>query len=440
MGGVFPLTVRIAAARLDSVGRDIGNAYALNTVGAIVGSFLSGFVVLPKLGLQRGIYVAVLGDLIARWPRSFAVAPGLPRARRAAGVARGRRAGAHRARAAALEPGDVLVGVLPRVDRARVHLAPDPQEGLAGPQAGLLRGRHRDHGHRRSVGQDVLAQEQRQGRRLERRRHGDADHRRPAAAAALRQGRRRPRSRWSASARASPRAPSRSTRSSRSRSSSSSRRSTARRTSSTTTTTARWRTRKVTARVGDGRNFLTQRSDTFDVIVSQPSNPWLTGVSNLFTREYFRDIKTRLAPHGICSASGRSSTRCRPGTSRRSTAPCARSSPTSTSSRPRICRRTRSSSRSRSRCKLDLATLERAFRDPVDARRGAARRPRLAARRLRVPAARPRGARVVHRRLARQHRRQRADRIRGAARSARATPSSIPTWPRSTARCGPTAG
>jgi tetratricopeptide (TPR) repeat protein len=55
----------------------------------------------------------------------------------------------------------------------------------------------------------------------------------------------------------------------------------------------------VTARVGDGRNFLTQRSDKFDVIVSEPSNPWLTGVSNLFTREYFKSVKTRLAPHGI---------------------------------------------------------------------------------------------------------------------------------------------
>ncbi|HVR63250.1 MAG TPA: hypothetical protein VMU50_15210, partial [Polyangia bacterium] len=56
---------------------------------------------------------------------------------------------------------------------------------------------------------------------------------------------------------------------------------------------------KVTARVGDGRNFLGQRRDRFDVIVSQPSNPWLTGVSNLFTREYFRDIKSRLQPGGI---------------------------------------------------------------------------------------------------------------------------------------------
>jgi uncharacterized protein (DUF433 family) len=38
MGGVFPLTMRIAAARLDSVGRDVGSAYALNTVGAILGA------------------------------------------------------------------------------------------------------------------------------------------------------------------------------------------------------------------------------------------------------------------------------------------------------------------------------------------------------------------------------------------------------------------
>jgi hypothetical protein len=51
--------------------------------------------------------------------------------------------------------------------------------------------------------------------------------------------------------------------------------------------------------VGDGRNFLTQRRDRFDVIVSEPSNPWITGVSNLFTREYFREIKERLAEDGV---------------------------------------------------------------------------------------------------------------------------------------------
>ena len=49
------------------------------------------------------------------------------------------------------------------------------------------------------------------------------------------------------------------------------------------TTTARSRTRACASLIGDGRNFLTQRDDKYDVIVSEPSNPWITGVSNLFT-------------------------------------------------------------------------------------------------------------------------------------------------------------
>ena len=51
---------------------------------------------------------------------------------------------------------------------------------------------------------------------------------------------------------------------------------------------------KVRALAGDGRNFLSQRRDLFDVIISQPSNPWITGVSNLFTREYFQSVRSRL--------------------------------------------------------------------------------------------------------------------------------------------------
>ena len=39
MGGVFPLTVRVVAGQLEHVARDLGSAYALNTVGAILGSF-----------------------------------------------------------------------------------------------------------------------------------------------------------------------------------------------------------------------------------------------------------------------------------------------------------------------------------------------------------------------------------------------------------------
>jgi hypothetical protein len=51
--------------------------------------------------------------------------------------------------------------------------------------------------------------------------------------------------------------------------------------------------------VGDGRNFLAQSQARFDVIISEPSNPWITGVSNLFTREYWALAHKRLAPHGV---------------------------------------------------------------------------------------------------------------------------------------------
>lgn len=51
--------------------------------------------------------------------------------------------------------------------------------------------------------------------------------------------------------------------------------------------------------VGDGRSHLALSSRRYDVIVSEPSNPWIAGVSSLFTREFFESAKARLAPGGI---------------------------------------------------------------------------------------------------------------------------------------------
>jgi len=298
MGGVFPLTIRIASARIDTVGKDIGYAYALNTVGAIIGSFLSGFVVLPKLGLQRGIYLVVaigLGLAAAL----FASAPALSRRKRglAVGVA----------------VAMALIGLaLPRWNLMlfssgffRVSIARDyiyrklHKKEWKYPQLAFY-----EDGVATTVSVD------RWGKTLSLKNNGKVDasnegdmptqitvgllplllypgdH--PPKVALIGYG-----SGVTAGAitqypigslelvelepailyRAShlfddvnhkPQ-----------------------------------ENPKVTARVGDGRNFLTQRRDKFDVIVSQPSNPWLTGVSNLFTREYFRDIKRRLAPGGI---------------------------------------------------------------------------------------------------------------------------------------------
>jgi len=39
--------------------------------------------------------------------------------------------------------------------------------------------------------------------------------------------------------------------------------------------------------------------ESYDVIVSEPSNPWMAGIASLFTREFFAGAKARLAPGGV---------------------------------------------------------------------------------------------------------------------------------------------
>jgi spermidine synthase len=51
--------------------------------------------------------------------------------------------------------------------------------------------------------------------------------------------------------------------------------------------------------VGDGRTHLALTRDTYDVIVSEPSNPWMAGIAALFTREFFETAKARLSPGGV---------------------------------------------------------------------------------------------------------------------------------------------
>ncbi|MDB4975481.1 MAG: hypothetical protein JWN48_3822 [Myxococcaceae bacterium] len=49
----------------------------------------------------------------------------------------------------------------------------------------------------------------------------------------------------------------------------------------------------------DGRNFLAASPKRYDVIVSEPSNPWITGVSDLFTVDHFQITKKKLKPDGV---------------------------------------------------------------------------------------------------------------------------------------------
>jgi spermidine synthase len=49
----------------------------------------------------------------------------------------------------------------------------------------------------------------------------------------------------------------------------------------------------------DGRTHLLRSREVYDVIISEPSNPWITGVANLFTREFYEIALQRLAPDGL---------------------------------------------------------------------------------------------------------------------------------------------
>src|SRR4029453_8122237 len=40
--------------------------------------------------------------------------------------------------------------------------------------------------------------------------------------------------------------------------------------------------------IDDARTYLRVTSTQYDMIVSEPSHPWVPGVANLFTREFFR--------------------------------------------------------------------------------------------------------------------------------------------------------
>jgi spermidine synthase len=300
MGAIFPLTVRVVTGDLATVGHDVGFAYALNTAGAIVGSFLSGFVILPGLGLQRGIYLAAVIDLLLA-ALLFAVAPALPRLRRTAGIA----AAVAMALAALALPRWNLTNF--SIGFFRISMARDYIDMV-------------EHRHQRKKWQmpklvyykDGIATTvsvDQWGKVYSMKNNGkvdasndadmptqisvgllplllyDGDHAPKVAIIGYGSG---------VTAGAATQYPIASL-------------------EVVELEPAIYQAAhffddvnhrptenpKVRAIAGDGRNFLSQRQDKFDVIISQPSNPWITGVSNLFTREYFQSVKSRLAQDGI---------------------------------------------------------------------------------------------------------------------------------------------
>ena len=293
LGAVMPLVMRAAVGDLDHLGRDVGRAYAANTVGAIAGALVAGFAVLPLLGVESGLRLAAaleaaLGAALAwratRRPRRRAAAalvaaaalalavfaPSWNQSDLTAGLFRGHLL------TQAIEQGrpierDVVfyrdgVSTTVTVERAgeswvlknngKVEASDRhdmPTQILVGLLPVLLHpGREQEvfvigYGSGVTIGAITQAS---QVSRI------DVAELEPAVLEAA--------DRYFAEVSHEPA-----------------------------------RDPRVNRFLGDGRSVLLASGRRYDVIVSEPSNPWIAGVASLFTEEFYRAARRRLAPGGV---------------------------------------------------------------------------------------------------------------------------------------------
>ena len=138
MGITFPLAIRWFSGGAGNAGRDAGGLYALNTAGAAAGALMTGFVLIPAIGLRATTLVgiglnltaATVAWLVAHRASSYAVATRSARRPRGGqesrasdrAMASGGRTGDIRVRRAALRS-DVhaRAGACTRPDHVRVR-------------------------------------------------------------------------------------------------------------------------------------------------------------------------------------------------------------------------------------------------------------------------------------------------------------------------------
>jgi hypothetical protein len=51
--------------------------------------------------------------------------------------------------------------------------------------------------------------------------------------------------------------------------------------------------------IDDAKSYFARNAQRYDVIVSEPSNPWVSGVASLFTQEFYARVKRQLHPDGV---------------------------------------------------------------------------------------------------------------------------------------------
>ena len=51
--------------------------------------------------------------------------------------------------------------------------------------------------------------------------------------------------------------------------------------------------------IEDAKSFFSLQQNTYDIIVAEPSNPWVSGVASLFSAEFYRTLPRYLKPDGV---------------------------------------------------------------------------------------------------------------------------------------------
>ena len=51
--------------------------------------------------------------------------------------------------------------------------------------------------------------------------------------------------------------------------------------------------------IDDAKAWFSHRRDRYDLILSEPSNPWVSGTASLFTREFYRRVQDYMSPGGV---------------------------------------------------------------------------------------------------------------------------------------------
>jgi len=63
MGGTLPVLSRYAGREIDKIGKRIGGLYTVNTVGAVLGTLVTGFLLLEFAGVRTSVYIAAVMSL-----------------------------------------------------------------------------------------------------------------------------------------------------------------------------------------------------------------------------------------------------------------------------------------------------------------------------------------------------------------------------------------